>query len=288
MTALPDNPADSMNAISRIQIDRVTAFMRLLKTFCIVTVLCLCLTACAGDDPSGWSVVDPSQALGRRHLFFLLGGLRITLMLSVASLLVGVVLGLILAILAANRRWFLRRLVRLYVEIVRAVPLFVLLLWVYYALPIMLRSLPPGPLTDWLIDLTDLSPFAAATLALSANAAAFLSEIFRAGIEAIPRGHVEAARSLGMSSAITFRRIVLPQASRRMLPPTVNQFIMTVKDSSLAAAIGLGELTRRATELQTQTYRPMELYTVLAAEYLVILVLLSYAARRIERWVTLE
>ncbi len=262
--------------------------MKRAHSMALAVLVGVCLAGCAGDDPSGWSVVDPGEALGRRHLFFLLGGLRITLMLSVASLLVGVVLGLVLAILAANRRWFLRRLVRLYVEIIRAVPLFVLLLWVYYALPIMLRSLPPGPLADWLIDLTDLSPFAAATLALSANAAAFLSEIFRAGIEAIPRGHVEAARSLGMSSAITFRRIVLPQASRRMLPPTVNQFIMTVKDSSLAAAIGLGELTRRATELQTQTYRPMELYTVLAAEYLVILVLLSYAARRIERWVTLE
>ena len=92
----------------------------------------------------------------------------------------------------------------------------------------------------------------------------------------------------GMDARITFRRIVLPQALRRMLPATVNQFVTTVKDSSLAAAIGLAELTRRATELQTQIYRPLELYTVLALEYLAVLLVLTWVARLVERKVRPE
>jgi len=91
-----------------------------------------------------------------------------------------------------------------------------------------------------------------------------------------------------MSEGLTFTRIVLPQALRRMLPATVNQFINTVKDSSLAAAIGLAELTRRATELQTQTYRPLELYSVLALEYLALLLVLTWLARVVERRVRPE
>jgi polar amino acid transport system permease protein len=91
-----------------------------------------------------------------------------------------------------------------------------------------------------------------------------------------------------MSAGTTFGRIILPQALRRMLPATVNQFIATVKDSSLAAAIGLAELTRRATELQTQTYRPLELYTVLAVEYLALLLALTRIAQFVERRVKPE
>jgi len=241
----------------------------------------LFLAGCTAESMAGWRVVDPGQPKGRQHLLFLLGGFQITITLSLAAILAGVILGLAGALLLRSRHRVVRGLTRIVVELVRIVPLFVLLLWVYYALPIIIRGMADSSLGNFLEPLADLSPFAAATLALSANAGAFLTEIFRAGIEGVPRGQVEAARSLGMSANASFTRIVLPQALRRMLPATVNQFINTVKDSSLAAAIGLAEL-------QTQTYRPLELYSVLALEYLALLLALTWLARLVERRVRPE
>jgi len=238
-------------------------------------------------DAAAWAVVDPADPRGRQNLLFLMGGFRLTLELSAVAVALGVVLGLAGALLL-SRIGLVRMVTRAVVELVRIVPLFVLLLWVYYALPILIGGWSDNWAGRVLAPIADMSPFTAATLALSANAGAFLTEIFRAGIEGVPRGHVEAARSLGMDARVTFRRIVLPQALRRMLPATVNQFVTTVKDSSLAAAIGLAELTRRATELQTQTYRPLELYTVLALEYLAILLVLTWVARLVERKVRPE
>lgn len=241
----------------------------------------LLLTACAGD---GWHIVDPRTEEGWGNLAFLMGGAGLTLGLSVAALALATVIGLVTAI-ARGSRWRTLRLVSgIYVELMRTLPLFVLLLWVFYAMPILVQGLDPDGVgyaaLGWVAQLT---PFTAAVIALALNAGAFLSEIFRAGIEGVPKGQIEAAQSLGMGRWLTLRRIVLPQALRRMLPPTVGQFIHTVKDSSLASAIGLAELTRRATELQTQTYRPLELYTLLALEYLVILLLLSRLSRWLER-----
>lgn len=241
----------------------------------------LLLTACAGD---GWHIVDPRTEEGWGNLAFLMGGVGLTLGLSVAALALATVIGLVTAI-ARGSRWRTLRLVSgIYVELMRTLPLFVLLLWVFYAMPILVQGLDPDGVgyaaLGWVAQLT---PFTAAVIALALNAGAFLSEIFRAGIEGVPKGQIEAAQSLGMGRWLTLRRIVLPQALRRMLPPTVGQFIHTVKDSSLASAIGLAELTRRATELQTQTYRPLELYTLLALEYLVILLLLSRLSRWLER-----
>ena len=239
-------------------------------------------------DAAAWAVVDPADPRGRQNLLFLMGGFRLTLELSALAVALGVVLGLAGALLLRSRIGLVRAVTRAAVELVRIVPLFVLLLWVYYALPILIGGWSDNWAGRLLAPIADMSPFTAATLALSANAGAFLTEIFRAGIEGVPRGHVEAARSLGMDARVTFRRIVLPQALRRMLPATVNQFVTTVKDSSLAAAIGLAELTRRATELQTQTYRPLELYTVLALEYLAVLLVLTWVARLVERKVRPE
>lgn len=246
-------------------------------------LLGLLLSGCGGE---GWHIVDPRTDEGWGNLSFLLAGAGLTLGLSAAALGLAMVIGLITAIARGSRWRAVRMLSGGYVELMRTLPLFVLLLWVFYALPILVQGLEPDgvgfALLGWVAELT---PFTAAVIALALNAGAFLSEIFRAGIEGVPKGQVEAAQSLGMGRWLTLRRIVLPQALRRMLPPTVGQFIHTVKDSSLASAIGLAELTRRATELQTQTYRPLELYTLLALEYLVILLLLSRLSRWLEgRW----
>lgn len=241
------------------------------------------LTGCSGE---GWHIVDPTTAEGWGNLSFLLAGAGLTLGLSAAALALAMGIGLVTAVARGSRLRGLRVVSGAYVELMRTLPLFVLLLWVFYALPILVQGLDPDgvgfALFGWIADLT---PFTAAVIALALNAGAFLSEIFRAGIEGVPKGQVEAAQSLGMGRWLTLRRIVLPQALRRMLPPIVGQFIHTVKDSSLASAIGLAELTRRATELQTQTYRPLELYTLLALEYLLILLLLSRLSRWLEgRW----
>jgi len=251
----------------------------------LALALLLLLAGCGGGGYTwAWYILIPTTAEGRINLFYMLRGFELTVILAALSFTFGSAIGLFLAILRRSHSRGLRVFVATYISVVRAIPTFVLLLWIYYALPVLVQSLPseiqnlPG-----IYELTHLTPLSAATLTLALSAGAFMSEIFRAGIEGVPRGHMEAALSLGMSRAQMMRRIVLPQATRRMLPPTASQFIQTIKDSALASTIGLQELTRRASELQVQTYRPLEIYTLLALEYLVVVLALSYVAHVIER-----
>ena len=216
-----------------------------------------------------WYVVSPGTPAGRTNLWYLITGLGLTIQLSLVSILAAVVLGLVVALAGFARSRMLVVFNRCYIEILRNVPVFVLLLWAYYALPVVLGLA--------------FTPFAGAVLAIAMSDSAFEAEIFRAGIQSVDRGHVEAARSLGMSAWQTMRQIILPQALRRMLPAMANQFIFIVKTSALASVIGLAELTRRANELTTTLYRPFEIYTLLAAEYLCILFVLSQAVRSLER-----
>jgi polar amino acid transport system permease protein len=274
--SLPDRTAPAHRGLRRV----VTSALRR-HTPRLIALCALPLLAGCGE---GWAVISPTDPEGLANLRFLLAGVGLTLGLSAIALLAGVLLGLALAALRLWGNRAARLLAAGYVELIRALPLFVLLLWVYYALPIVVEGMPEDGWGRALLGWTaGLSPFTAAALALGLNAAAFLSEIFRAGIEGIPRGQVEAARALGMTPWQIFRLVILPQALRQMLSPTIGQFIQTVKDSSLASVLGLAELTRRATELQTQTYRPLEIYTLLALEYLVLLLILSQVARWIER-----
>ena len=150
----------------------------------------------------------------------------------------------------------------------RAIPLLVLLLWVYYGLPVVLGL--------------SFGVFMAGVLSLALSDAAFEAEVFRAGIQSVPRGQVEAADTLGLSKAQTFRLIVFPQAIRSILPALGNQFIYVLKMSSLVSVIGLQELTRRANELNVSEYRPLEIYTFLVAEYLLLILIASWLVRRME------
>jgi polar amino acid transport system permease protein len=236
-----------------------------------------------------WEIISPTTDQGRINFDYLVSGYVVTLQLASLALVFGVALGLLMMLLQRSQLPGLRALARGYVGILRAVPVFVLLLWIYYTLPILAQRLPnwahriPG------MDLvTQLTPLTAAGLALALGSSAFLSEIFRAGVESIPKGQIEAALSLGMSHTQAMTRIVLPQALRRVLPPIAGQFIQTIKDSALASAIGLRELTRRATELQVQTYRPLEIYTFLALEYISIVLVLTWLLRRLERRMRLD
>ena len=150
----------------------------------------------------------------------------------------------------------------------------VMVLWVFYGLPIV---------TGLRLDV-----FAAGLTALALCDSAFEAEIFRGGIQSIDRGQLEAADSLGMSYLDKMRFIVLPQAIRRVLPPLGNQFVYMLKTSSLVSVIGLPELTRKANELVVTEYRPLEIYTFLILEYLVLILIVSALVRRLERRMALS
>jgi polar amino acid transport system permease protein len=231
--------------------------------------LLLLLAGCGENYRWGWYVVDPQLPAGRSNLQFLVGGLLDTVLVSVTALVVSMVVGLLVA-LAAFARWRpLRVANRVYVEIFRAIPVLVMLLWVFYGLPVVVGL--------------RLDVFTAGVLALALCDSAFEAEIFRAGIQSIEKGQHEAAESLGLGTVHKLRFVILPQAIRRILPPLCNQFVYIVKMSSLVSVIGLGDLTRRANELVVTAYRPLEIYTVLMLEYLVLVLLISYAVRRLEQ-----
>lgn len=231
-----------------------------------------------------WTALLPGTPAGDKNFLALTGGFQYTILISIYAIAIGSIIGLIGALLARSQYRWLRRVVWVYVELFRMVPLFVLLLWIYYALPIAIGELPdalanlPG-----MRILREMTPLTAGVIGLSLLSGAFMVEIFRAGIESVGKTQTDAGLAFGMSRGLVMRRIVLPQAIRRMLPPMTNQFISTIKDSSLAGFLGAAELTRRAILLQTQIFHPLEIYTFLALEYILILTMLTALARYLER-----
>jgi glutamine transport system permease protein len=236
------------------------------RGFWMFAPLVLFLGGCSGNW--GWYVVNPTTPIGQRNLKFLIDGLYYTLALSVTAILISIIVGLIVALPGLARQRPPRVINRVYVELVRAVPILVLILWVYYGLP-------------QVADIS-ISVFWAGVLALAISDSAFQAEIFRAGIQSIDRGQHEAAHSLSLSYVDKMRFVILPQAIKRILPALGNQLVYMLKMSSLVSVIGMEELTRRANELVVTEYRPLEIYTVLVLEYLVVILLLSGAVRWFE------
>jgi len=228
----------------------------------------LLMTGCT-DYQWGWYVLDPSTEQGRTNLSFLLAGFNDTIQISLISMVLAMSLGLIVALPALSKSKPLLWLNRIYVEVIRAIPVLVLLLWVYYGMPT-------------LMDIS-LNHFWAGVIALTIAESAFMAEVFRGGIQAINRGQHEAAESLGLDYWRKMRLIILPQALRQILPPLGNQFVYILKMSSLVSVIGLSDLTRRANELVVNEYLPLEIYTFLVLEYLVLILLVSQAVRWLEK-----
>lgn len=242
-------------------------FIRL-KLILIITVVGL-LTSCGtGSYSWGWFAVSPATMVGQRNLSFLIKGLIPTLTVSLISIAISVSLGLILALFGLSKNRLLNHVHRIWVELFRSVPVLVMLLWVYYGLPISTGL--------------DLGIMAAAIISLALTDSAFEAEIFRAGIKSIPKSQHEAARIMGCNEFQVLRHVILPQTIRNILPPLVNQFAYMLKISSIASVIGLGELTRKANELTVIEYRPLEIYTILIIEYLVLILVVSFFARKIE------
>ncbi len=223
----------------------------------------------SGNYTWGWYIFNPLAAKGLGNLQFMVAGLGLTVALAVSAILLSVLAGVAMALASLSPSRLLRGGARVYIECLRAIPLLVLLLWVYYGLPVITGL--------------QFGAFAAGVLSLALSDSAFEAEVFRAGIQSVPKGQREAARSLGLSSWHTFRLVIFPQAIRTILPALGNQFVYVLKMSSLVSVIGLQELTRRANELNVTEYRPLEIYTLLVVEYLVLILLTSWGVRALER-----
>ena len=200
---------------------------------------------------------------------FLLSGLTVTIIISFISIFFSILLGFFISLTGLSSRKILIWINRSYIEIFRSVPLLVLLLWVYYGLPIIFGI--------------SFGPFVAGIISLSISDSAFEAEIFRAGLQSIPKGQKDAAKSLGLNKIKEMRYIILPQALRIILPAIGNQFVYVLKMSSLVSIIGLADLTRKANELVVSVYRLLEIYTFLVFEYLILILIISFFVRRLEK-----
>jgi His/Glu/Gln/Arg/opine family amino acid ABC transporter permease subunit len=199
------------------------------------------------------------------NLDFLMSGLQMTLFISATSLIFALIGGLILALFDLSRFAVLRGFSLTLGEIIRNTPILVQLLWVYYVLPIVFNI--------------RVSSLAGILIGLSLYMAAFISEVYRAGIQAVPKGQREAAQVLGLTPVQSFMRIVLPQAIRMTLPPLASNFVQLIKFSSLGAVISVSEITRRGMELSSSTFRPLEIFSFIAVVYFFICWPLAMAIR---------
>ena len=242
-------------------------WMKLTKGLIAGFLLTLLLTGCGANW--GWYVVSPSTESGRSNLKFLIDGLGYTIALSICAIVISIVIGLLIALPGLAKGRAPRTMNRVYVECFRAIPILVLLLWVYYGLPVVLDI--------------GITAFWAGVVALAISDSAFEAEIFRGGIQSISKGQIEAADSVGLSYYDKMRYVILPQAIRRILPPLGNQLVYMLKMSSLVSVIGLSELTRRANELVVTEYRPLEIYTILVLEYLILILIVSAGVRWLEK-----
>lgn len=206
------------------------------------------------------SIVDQS-------LPALVRGLGLTLKLTTASLTLGVFIGLIVAFMRISELAILSRLAGVYLTIVRGTPLIVQIAVLYFGIT----------------ELVVLSSFWAGAWALAFHNGAYIAEIFRGAIQSIGRGQMEASRSLGMSYGLAMRRIILPQALKRAIPPLGNQFIIGLKDSSLVFFIGLNELWGTGQRLVANNWLQLETYLVVAAFYLIMVMFFSWLVNKTEQ-----
>ena len=201
---------------------------------------------------------------------FLLQGLKTTLILTAISVALGTVLGALVAIAKMSKSKIARFLITVYVEIIRGTPILLQLYVFYFVLPNLLSFLK-------------LSPFMWVSIALCINSSAYVSEVIRSGIQAVDKGQAEAARSLGLSEKQTMMKIILPQAIRNILPALGNEFIMMLKETSLASTFFLGDIMTSYQIVKGATYLTLEPLTIIAIIYLCITYPLSKIVERFEK-----
>lgn len=196
-------------------------------------------------------------------------GIGWTIAYTIGTVILGTLIGLAVA-LARLKKWkIIDWPAMAYIELFRCTPLLVQIIWFYYAFPVVIG--------------VNIPPHVAAVSVLSLYGGAFYAEIFRGGIESLERGQWDAARALGLRSWLVMRLVILPQAIRRMLPPYVNQSIIQLKNTSLVSVIAVPDLVYNATLINADTYRPLEVYTVVAVIYFLILFPATLLAQRLEK-----
>jgi polar amino acid transport system permease protein len=196
-------------------------------------------------------------------------GLGVTVLYTALTVLAGLAIGLAAGILRTTAPRWVSIPLRGYIEVFRCTPLLVQLVWVYYALPVLIG--------------VDMSATTACFLTLSLYAGSFYAEIFRGGIEAIDRGQWEAGQAIGMRQSRIFRRIILPQAIQVMVPSLINQTIMQLKNTSLVSTVAVGDLLYQGSVITAASYRPLEVYTTIAVLYFVVLFPLTLIADQVEQ-----
>lgn len=190
---------------------------------------------------------------------FLPDGILVTFQVTIASILLALVIGLITGLGRISENRIINGIASLYVEIIRGIPLLVQLFYIYFALGRVVK----------------VPPLASAIFAMAICYGAYMGEVFRAGIQAIPKGQMEAARSLGMSRTQAMRHVILPQAFKTILPPVGNEFVALLKDSSLVSILAVSDLLRRGREFASESFQYFETYTIVALVYLLITLFLS-------------
>ena len=201
-----------------------------------------------------------------------LSGLELTLFLTVCGLILGLVLGTVTGLINTGHNRVLRAVAVTYIEIIRGTPRIVQVMFLYFGLPLVLGIRIP--------------PVTAGIVAIGVNAGAYIAEIVRGAIVSIDAGQGEAARSTGLTGFQAMRYVIWPQAFRRMIPPLGNQFIISLKDTSLLVVIGVAELTRQGQEIISINFRAFEVWLTVALIYLCVTLTLSWILRRAERRLT--
>lgn len=199
----------------------------------------------------------------------LLKGLGATLLVAICSMFFAFIIGMILALMGLSHNKFLRAIYYSYVAFIRGVPVLIFALFLFFGVGGLLNI--------------QFNPLVAGIITLSINASAFLAEIFRGGILAVDKGQVEASRSLGFGYFRTMWYIVLPQALKIMIPPIINQFISTLKDTSILSVISVRELTMNSQIIIARNFRPFEVYSYTAIIYFIIILIIAIAAKYIEK-----
>lgn len=205
----------------------------------------------------------------------LLSGLGTTLSLTLVSFAIAMVIGIIFGMMSVSPNSVLRSIAAVFVDVVRGIPLMIVAAFIFWGIPNLIESVTgnQSPIND----------FVAAMIALSLNGGAYIAEIVRGGIEAVPSGQMEASRSLGISYGKTMQKVILPQAVRLMLPSLINQFVISLKDTTIVSAIGLVELFQTGKIIIARNYQSFRMYAILAVIYLIMITLLTRLAKRLEK-----
>jgi glutamine transport system permease protein len=209
-----------------------------------------------------WSAIWPALPI-------LLEGAKMTLWISVLGLLGGLIIGVVAGFARAFGGWISSHIALVFIELIRGTPIVVQVMFIYFALPMMMP--------------VRIDPFSAAVVTIIINSGAYIAEITRGAVLSIHSGFKEAGLALGLSRRDTLRYVIAPLALRRMLPPLGNQWIVSIKDTSLFIVIGVAELTRQGQEIIAGNFRAMEIWSAVAVIYLIITLALSFVLRRLER-----